>query len=174
MRREAVALNQFGESRQLGPRCRSRLAVIRWHGVPGARSGPAPGPKWAIAIAAAGTTSAHHRPSAASPPQTLHPMVCREVSPSVPSGRRGVYAGAFPRRVMNQPAATSRLISRSRPIPTSPGSFGRSTFGVWRQIRRCREGETCSTSWPDGAGRLTQSIPVRILGIRASPSLSAW
>jgi hypothetical protein len=81
-------------------RCRSRLAVTRWDGAPGARSGSHPDPNWAIGNAAAGATSAHHRPSAAAPlPKTLHQVVCRAVSPSVPSGRRGVYAGAFPRRV---------------------------------------------------------------------------
>src|SRR5262249_30650512 len=57
-------------------------------------------PNWAIGNAAAGATSAHHRPSAAAPrPTILHQVVCRAVSPSVPSERRGVYAGAFPRRV---------------------------------------------------------------------------
>jgi hypothetical protein len=77
------------------------VAVLVWLSSVGMASpalaqGPLHGTKWAIAIPAAGTTSAHHRPSAASPPQTLHPVVCREVSPCVPSGRRGVYAGAFP------------------------------------------------------------------------------
>ncbi len=82
-----------------------------------AQGGAAPDPKWAIANAAAGATSAHHRPSAAAPPQTLHQVVCGAVSPSVSSGRRAVFPGAFPRRVLNQPAATSRSISRSRYSP---------------------------------------------------------
>jgi hypothetical protein len=85
------------------PRCRSGLAVIRRDGVPGARSGSDPNPNWTIGNAAAWATSAHHRPSAAAlPPKTLHQVVCRAVSPFVPSGRRGVHAGAFPRRVLNR------------------------------------------------------------------------
>jgi hypothetical protein len=98
--RNAGGRNAHRRTASSRPRCRSRLAVIRRDGVPGARSGSDPDPNWAIGNAAAGATSAHHSPSAAAPPpKTLHQVVCRAVPPSVPCGRRGVYAGAFPRRV---------------------------------------------------------------------------
>jgi hypothetical protein len=51
------------------PRCRSRLPIIRWDGVPRARSGSNPDPKWAVATAATGHQRAHH-PSAAAPLRT--------------------------------------------------------------------------------------------------------
>jgi hypothetical protein len=103
------------------PCCRSRLAVIRRDGVPGARSGSDPNPNWTIGNAAAWATSAHHRPSAAAPPpKTLHQVVCRAVLPSVPSGRRGVHAGAFPRRVLNRPWGETHL-DRSAPTAVATG-----------------------------------------------------
>jgi hypothetical protein len=75
--------------------CRSRLAVIRWDGVPGAPSKPTPNPKWAIAGAAAtGATNAPHRASAAALQQTLHEVVRRAVL------RRQVSPGAFSGEVL--------------------------------------------------------------------------
>jgi hypothetical protein len=137
LKRTVGARNAGGRNahrRTTCPRCRSRLAVIRWDGVPGARSGSNPDPKWAIATAAAGATSAHHGPSAAAPPQTLHQVVCRAASPSVPSRRRAVFPGAFPRRVpvagnkrvrVNTPRFLVRAAARRWRVAYAPASRSR-------------------------------------------------
>src|SRR6476646_10675537 len=68
------------EAKSRKPGCRSCLAVVRWHGVAGARSEPARDPKqsWTSGFAALGTI-ARHRPSATARLPTLHQMVPRAV-----------------------------------------------------------------------------------------------
>jgi hypothetical protein len=97
---------------------RSRLAVIPWDGVPGARSGSAADPKWAIAgTGAAGATSTPHRASATAPQQTLHEVVRRavlrrpKVSPGAFSGRMPV-AILFPSLDEAGRRATAKLLTR--------------------------------------------------------------
>ena len=146
--------------------CRSRLAVIRRDGVPGDRSGrPAPDPKWAIADSAAGATSAHHRPSAAAPPPTLHQVVRRAVSPAV-LGRRAVSPGAFSGRVLLTSIPTLRLF-----LPRFEDAIDRRSLAWKLQIatpvatsRRRR------VATADVPGRASSIPSFALLGVRKNPS----
>jgi hypothetical protein len=83
------------------PKSRNTVAAIAWILVLVLASPAlAPGPKWAIGdLAAAGATSAYHRPSSAAHLPTLHQVVRRASSAAAQSVRRPVFPGAFSGRV---------------------------------------------------------------------------
>ena len=80
------------------------VAVLVWLSFVGMASpahaqGPTPTPSGPSPLLPLGPPARIDGPSAAAPPQTLHQVVCRAAWPSVPSGRRAVFPGAFPGRV---------------------------------------------------------------------------
>jgi hypothetical protein len=134
-RRAAHAHQIFYCQFQIAQRdCRSRLAVVRWDGGPGARSAGDPKQFWAIGSAAAArATSPPHRASAAAPQQALHEVVRRavlrrpKVSPGAISGRMPVaicFSGFKPSSPGAGPPPRRGFIMCDADGRRSPASIG--------------------------------------------------